>query len=347
VDGVNVPLPDDPACPTCREYASLSRIPLRVRSAANPGGIGHLWVKKRFDIGPVVESIDTHGRSRYHQIGGKVAFVGRNPKRPFVPAVLEDNPYLDQKEYRESLRELDPVTREQLLSGNWSITSDGRFKKSWARYYSTNPPYYILGPNRQGQRFQRAECQCFQIVDPAASAREGPGDTQVFRGAPSWTVVSTFLRTPNNHLLWLDLRRFRREIPDIYKVIKQQCQEHGPSFIGIEASGLGIGLYQLCNRAGLPVKALRPASVDKLVRATDACNRMERGMIWLPQTAPWLEDLEAELFTWTGHPHEQDDQIDVLAYAAMEVSREAAFSRSEDSILPAALLADELRPDIY
>ena len=295
VDGKNVPLPDDPDCPTCQEYGAISRVPLRMRAAANPGGIGHLWVKKRFDIGPWIESVDRKGKPVYRTIRGKTAFIGRNAKRPFVPAVLTDNPYLDQAEYRESLRELDPVTREQLLNGDWSVTADGRFKRTWCRYYSVNPPYIILGRERKGQRWHLSNCQVFQIVDPAASAREGPGDTQVFRGAPSWTVLGTFLRTPDNHLLWWDQRRFRKEIPDTFNVLKMQYREHTPSFIGIEASGLGIGLFQLCERAGLPVKALRPKSVDKLVRATDACNRMERGMIWLPETAPWLEDLEAEL----------------------------------------------------
>lgn len=347
MDGVACPLPDDPTCPSCREYGAISRVPLRMRAAANPGGLGHLWVKKRFDIGPWIESSDARGRPIYKTIQGKTAFIGRNARRPFVPAVLADNPYLDQLEYRDSLRELDPVTREQLLNGDWSVSADGRFKKVWARYYSTNPPYVILGRDRKGEQWHVKQCQLFQIVDPAASAREGPGDIQVFRGAPSWTVLGTFLRTPNNHLIWWDHRRFRKEIPDIFLVIKQQYLLHTPTFIGIEASGLGIGLYQLCSRAGLPVKKLLPASVDKLVRATDACNRMERGMIWLPQTAPWLEDLEAELFTWTGHPHEQDDQIDVLAYAAMEISREAAYSKSEEYVPKNPLLRYNLQPDVY
>lgn len=347
VDGVPVPLPDDLSCPSCREYGPLSRVPLRMRAAANPGGIGHLWVKKRFDIGPQLEGHDAHGRPIHRQVNGKTAYIGRNPKRPYVPALITDNPYLDQKEYIDSLRELDPVTREQLLCGDWSIASDGRFRRAWVRYYTYNSPYLILGADGKGRTIPLNTCQRFQIVDPAASAREGPGDREVYRGAPSWTVIGTFLRTPCNNLIWWDLRRFRKEIPEIFLVLKSQYREHAPSFIGIEASGLGIGLYQLCSRAGLPVKPLRPNSQDKLVRATDACNRMERGMIWLPQTAPWLEDLEAELFTWTGHPHQQDDQIDVLAYAAMEVSREAAYTRSEEFIAPSGVGYEEFVPEVF
>lgn len=74
-------------------------VPLRMRAATNPGGIGHDWVYKRF-IAPGA------------------------PNRPFVPARLEDNPSVDPS-YRESLRKLDAVTRAQLEDGQWIRDSEG------------------------------------------------------------------------------------------------------------------------------------------------------------------------------------------------------------------------------
>ncbi len=78
---------------------ALSSVPLRMRGAGNPGGIGHKWVKNRFidDPGP----------------------------REFVPAKLTDNPHIDQASYRESLAELDPINRAQLLDGLWVVDSSG------------------------------------------------------------------------------------------------------------------------------------------------------------------------------------------------------------------------------
>ena len=35
--------------------------------------------------------------------------------RAFVPALLKDNPFLDQEDYRQKLSHLDPVTREREL----------------------------------------------------------------------------------------------------------------------------------------------------------------------------------------------------------------------------------------
>jgi len=82
-------------------------IPLLMRSASNPGGTGHDWVKRRF-IDP------------------------GDPSRPFIPSRLDDNPYLDGKSYRESLSQLDPTTREQLLNGDWQVRPPGgMFKRGW------------------------------------------------------------------------------------------------------------------------------------------------------------------------------------------------------------------------
>lgn len=78
----------------------LSQIPLRSRAAANPGGVGHVWVKKRF--------VDSH-----------------NPDRIFIPSSLDDNPHLDQAAYEQSLALLDPITHAQLRHGDWAIRPPG------------------------------------------------------------------------------------------------------------------------------------------------------------------------------------------------------------------------------
>jgi predicted phage terminase large subunit-like protein len=96
-----------------------SPIPLRVRSASNPPDDGDgLWVKTRFiDEGP-------------------------DKGRIFIPAGMDDNPYLDVEQYEESLEELDPVTRSRLRDGNWDIIRKGNmFKREWFQPVSELPPY--------------------------------------------------------------------------------------------------------------------------------------------------------------------------------------------------------------
>lgn len=77
-----------------------STVPLRMRGATNPGGIGHRWVKARF-----VEQATASGE--------------------FVPSKLEDNPHIDQGSYREALAKLDPTTRAQLEHGLWVQDTSG------------------------------------------------------------------------------------------------------------------------------------------------------------------------------------------------------------------------------
>lgn len=77
-------------------------VPCRIFSTSNPGGQGHEWVKKRF-------------------VDDKTA------GRLFIPSNSSDNPYLDHEEYEKCLNNLDPVTRRQLLNGDWDILPSGNF----------------------------------------------------------------------------------------------------------------------------------------------------------------------------------------------------------------------------
>jgi hypothetical protein len=96
----------------CRkpDTGPLSAVPLRVRGASNPGGIGHHWVRSRF--------------------------VKREPQqdeeepppsddRLFIPAKLADNPSIEPRSYEAQLRNLDSRTRKQLLEGNWDVREPG------------------------------------------------------------------------------------------------------------------------------------------------------------------------------------------------------------------------------
>jgi predicted phage terminase large subunit-like protein len=82
-------------------------VPLRMRAASNPGGVGHEWVRVRF--------LDS-----------------REPNRAFIPAKLVDNPHLDRDEYERSLSVLHPVDQARLRDGDWSANYDGGFfRREW------------------------------------------------------------------------------------------------------------------------------------------------------------------------------------------------------------------------
>ena len=84
-----------------------------LRCTANPGGVGAQWVKKRY-----VEASKPN-----------TTFKGKDGlTRKFIPALLQDNPYLaEDGEYERMLQSLPAVQRRQLLEGNWDVSEGAAF----------------------------------------------------------------------------------------------------------------------------------------------------------------------------------------------------------------------------
>jgi hypothetical protein len=112
-------------------------IPLRVRAAGNPGGRGHLWVRRRFiPDGWRPEMADdekawakpiVYEEDELRALSALLAPGEALPAtRVFIPSRIDDNPSLDKSSYVQSLYQLDRVTREQMLRGDWSVQITGR-----------------------------------------------------------------------------------------------------------------------------------------------------------------------------------------------------------------------------
>ena len=90
-----------------------SEITPYMRCTANPGGVGAHWVKKRY--------IDPNEPNE--------SFKGADGlSRKFIPARLEDNPFLaEDGRYEQMLKALPPTQRKQLLEGNWDVNEGAAF----------------------------------------------------------------------------------------------------------------------------------------------------------------------------------------------------------------------------
>ena len=75
--------------PPAADGLTVDQIPLRLRAATNPGGIGGDWVRKRY-------------------VDPETAI------RPFLSGRVHDNPGLNAEEYLASLAELPEVARKPL-----------------------------------------------------------------------------------------------------------------------------------------------------------------------------------------------------------------------------------------
>jgi predicted phage terminase large subunit-like protein len=152
---------------------------VRIRAATNPGGIGHAWVLKRF--APWLDP-DFKGQ---RPAPGEILYALTHPEtnediwvpagtpgalsRTFIPARLEDNRVLEEKDpaYRSRLRAQDPLTRKQLEEGDWSAKPAPKmfFRREWMPLVDR-----LAGQARRVRYWDRA------------ATEEAPGKD------PDWTV---------------------------------------------------------------------------------------------------------------------------------------------------------------
>jgi len=278
-------------------------VPLRMRSASNPGGPGHAWVKERFiPEGPLPPGVlEKHGRL-------------------YIPSRIADNEHLDAAEYRESLLHLPPLERERLMNGDWSVQEEGLIHAGWLRYYlegqgqlellsSDKRAVAIVGDNA---------CYRFATIDPAGTSEER---TREARGwTPSWSVVQIWDQPPGGlakYLILRDQARKRVGFNDLCTMIRELHAEWRPAKVWIEGEKLGWAVWDEL-RGEMPIECLKTDCQDKATRAAPLIIKLGRGEIFLPQhNTTWRPELERELLAWTGKEREAADQIDAAAYAAI------------------------------
>lgn len=252
-------------------------VPLRMRGASNPGGVGHEWVKRRF----LVE--------------------GPEQGRVFVPASVIDNPTIEYDDYLRSLNELDPITRAQLLEGDWDVAGAGaNFKRSWFNLLEEKP--------REFERLVR-------YWDTASTAPSINKD-------PDWTVGVLMGRTPRKQYVILDVVRFRGTPADVEESVlataRADREEWGEGVVEIcmeqEPGGAGKAMiehYQFRVLAGYYFQGVRSTG-PKPVRAAAYSAMVEARNVFVvvfKGLTAFFDEHEA--FPFGTH----DDQVDACAGA--------------------------------
>jgi phage terminase large subunit-like protein len=314
-------------CQTCQRVRLLSQVPRRVRSSSNPEGEGRDWVKARFVSDEAADAIFSgEYRDVYHN---EIEKDGRRVQIPFVPSRAEDNPgIVAEKYFEESLSNLAPVERARLKAGDWKIRENGVINVKWLRYYDMQGQIlrmYDADGNLLCTCDER-DCRRFTTIDTAGTSEDVAKER---RGKPpSWSVAATWDKLPNkfgNKLLLRNVWRKRVGLTDLLAGINGVYADWKPKKVRIEDKHFGPGIADML-RKKMPITTIAAGSKDKLERATDFLNMLERGEVFLPKyDNDWRPTLEAEWLSWQGHPDETADQIDVASYAAWE-SKEGGSS---------------------
>jgi predicted phage terminase large subunit-like protein len=161
-------------------------------------------------------------------------------------------------------------------------------KRHWIRRYDRPP-------------IQDWKSRLFQSWDTAS--KEG--------GQNDWSVCTTWQFHENKYYL-IDVLRGRYDYPTLKMRAIQYAKVHEPSRILIEDTGVGTALVAELKDAGLYAIPVKPER-DKVTRMSIQSGKFESGQVLFPNTAPWLTDMESELFAFPNGRH--DDQVDSISQA--------------------------------
>ena len=251
-------------------------VPLRVRAASNPGGVGHDWVKQRFITEGLIQG------------------------RPFIPARMGDNPYLDIVSYSQSLSNMDPVTRSQIKEGDWSARqAGGKFKREWFEVVESAP----------------VDLRKLRAWDCAATEAK-PGKD------PDWTAGCLMGISPNKTIYILDVKRTRSTPSGTESFIKQAAEldtrtnpirmEQEPGSAGVKV----IDDYRRRVLMGWDFKGI-PSTGSKEVRANPLSSQAEAGNVKLVR-GTWINTFLDELEGFPSGSH--DDQVDAASLALSQLT---------------------------
>jgi predicted phage terminase large subunit-like protein len=292
-------------------------IPIRVRWASNPGGVGHDWVMKRYAgflfPGPGQKWHDPEAEYRGPYFdSGHIAWYLRDDTskgeelvepwtplaktRTFFHARVHDNPVYAGGEYEANLYQLQLLDREQLLFGNWMARPGAGmfFKRAWfGDFFLSAIPALVTSRVR--------------YWDLASTPKE--------RATPrsAWTAGVRIAKLLDGRFLIEDIVRGQWGPGEVERTIKATAKSDPPNTrLVIEHDPGQAGDHQAYSYtrtfSDFDVHAIRPQG-DKLTRAKLPSAQAEAGNIWLVR-APWNEAFlrEGESF-----PEGAKDQIDSLS----------------------------------
>ncbi len=257
-------------------------VPLRMRSTSNPGGVGHEWVKQRF----LVESA---------------------PDRVFIPAGLKDNTKLDVDSYLQSLSNLDPVTKRQLLDGDWTAReSGGKFKREWFEIKDVLP----------------AGCRAVRFWDLAG--------TKPTKGRDPDYTAGVLMAERDGVYYIVDVQRMRGTPQEVEQLVKTTAEVDIQAFPALEtcmerepgSSGVNVAdRYARDVLKGFTFYAIKSTG-DKELRANPLSSACEAGNVKLMR-ARWLLPFLDELEAFPNGSH--DDQVDAASGAFTRLSKPRGF----------------------
>ena len=257
-------------------------VPLRFRLATNPGGKSHDFIRDQYVRG-------ADGKSTV-----------------YLPALLSENPGIDQETYRAELARIsDPTTRKQLEEGDWDIFNSGGF------FDIENLTKCDCDP-RSGNPRVRA-------WDLAATAEVGGND-------PDYSVGILMAKVRGEYHIH-DMKRFRAGPAQVEQVIAQTAAADGRDvkvLVEQEPGSSGkIAIMHIAKNVlpGYDFYAVRPTG-PKIERAKPVASAIRNDIVrWTDNdTQRLIAIAELRAFSEDDKEYAHDDIVDAVSMAYNELA---------------------------
>lgn len=261
---------------------SAHGVPCQWVATANPGGVGHNWIKARFiDPAPPLEC---------HQ--DPITKVWR----VFIPAKLEDNPILVKGDpnYVNRLRGVGAEWLvEAWLSGNWDIVAGGMFDDIWKTDRHVIPAFEIPKGWRIDRAFDWGSTKPFSVGWWAESDGTQAPNGKIYKKGSLFRIAEWYGwngKKPNEGLrmLAVDVAKGIREREKNMKLLVK----NGPADPAIFATenGNNIANDMALPSGGLPGVVWEPADAKPGSRKTgwERMRKMLKASLQHPMEEPGL-----------------------------------------------------------
>lgn len=253
---------------------ALSKVPIRMRAASNPAPN---WVRRRF-----IEE-------------------GKKAGRLYIPAGVEDNPFLNKEEYEESLKELDPVDRARLEKGDWWAEEAG------AKFLREN--FQVISPEEVDETAFMNQVRYWDL----ASTEVSPSNQD-----PDWTA-GALVSITDGYLIIHDMKHFRKGPAGVEREILRTAYEDGPFVkIRMEQEGGATGKMTIDHFARHVLLGYdfdgHPATKNKEARIDRWAPMVRRKQVLLVR-GDWIRQFMDEAVAFGAASEIHDDQLDAVSGA--------------------------------
>ena len=291
-----------------------SIVPLRMRAATNPGGLGHEWVKKRWNL--------PHGPKEHN--------------RAFVPGRLEDNPSLDRHNYEIALEELGELTYAQLREGDWDAKGTGG-KFDVDDFIIIREEEVPWSPKNKTVRFWDLAASDPTEEEPDPDWSAGVRLMQSYL-APAWVRERAAKDGHNPSGLYTyiqDVNRIRRSTGFVYERMRTVARSDGlhvPVWVEQERGGSGKAVINTIRDSELPGYKVRGLLVkgSKEARARVVAARAAESKV-LVVSGDWTEEYLTEIGLF-GLKDVHDDQVDATSGGFEALRREQFISEHTQAV---------------